>query len=294
MGPTKSKHQRDDLDADENQDARDVPKKRDVSADKPREKKKVKKIGDYQIFEDKKLGSGAEGGTFICKDIKEMNESKFLCAKRIERNLVEENDSQYKCMVQEMEVLIKLAHPNLVQIHDIVSSKSAHYIIMDYYNGTNLYDLIQVRGFLRESEVHFLIKQIVVAFQNLTENQILHRDLKPHNIMIHFQNHPSYLTREQVEELYKDLIKSRPTIKIVDFGHSFRGEQVQKDRNKGNPMTLSPEQLTVDKGNRMITTDQRADVWALGVTTYFLLTGLFPFSGYPGNADPKKAKALQQ
>ena len=55
---------------------------------------------------------------------------------------MEENDSQHKCMVQEMEVLIKLQHPNLVQIHDIVSSKSAHYIIMDYYNGTNLYDLI--------------------------------------------------------------------------------------------------------------------------------------------------------
>ena len=104
------------------------------------------------------LGSGAEGGTFICKDSRDVNQSKFLCAKRIERNMVEDNDSQYKCMVQEMEVLIKLQHPNLVQIHDIVSSKSAHYIIMDYYNGTNLYDLVQNRGFLNESEAHFVIK----------------------------------------------------------------------------------------------------------------------------------------
>lgn len=137
-----------------------------------------------------------------------------------------------------------------------------------------------------------MIKQIVVAFLYLTENKILHRDLKPHNIMLHFQNHPSYLTREQVEELYKDLNKSRPTVKIVDFGHSFRGENVQRDRNKGNPMTLSPEQLNVDKGNKQYIIDQRADVWALGVTTFFLLTGLFPFSGYPGAADPRKAKAL--
>ena len=58
-------------------------------------------------------------------------------------------------------------------------------------------------------------------------------------------------------------------------------------------MTLSPEQLNVDKGNKQYVIDQRADVWALGVTTFFLLSGLFPFSGYPGNADPKKAKALQ-
>jgi len=86
MGTTKGKEEEKD-DGGQNS-----ARSKDASSDKPREKKKVKKIGDYQIFEDKKLGSGAEGGTWICQHSKDVKE-KFLCAKRIERNLVEENDS---------------------------------------------------------------------------------------------------------------------------------------------------------------------------------------------------------
>ena len=147
-----------------------------------KDKKQVKTVGNYQMIEE--LSSGAEGGTYLCQD--KTKKGSILCAKKINRDDVEKHDSQFDNMVQEMEALIPLRHPNIIRISDIVSTRSAHYIIMDYCNATNLYDLIEHRTFLRESEVHFIVKQIVEAFLYLTEKDILHRDLKPHNIMLHF------------------------------------------------------------------------------------------------------------
>ena len=86
---------------------------------------------------------------------------------------------------------------------------------------------------------------------------------------------------------FADLTVSKPIVKIVDFGHSFNGLNENGDEIcKGNPMTLCPQQLEIDNGQRTQKLDQRADVWSMAVTMYFLLVGIYPFSGYPSQ-DPR-------
>ena len=148
----------------------------------------------------------------------------------------------------------KLNHPNVVQVYDVGESAGRHYIVMEHVRGRTLKQLIQLRGALHKEEAVNIMKQIVAAVMNAHENNIIHRDIKPQNIMV----------------------KDDGTIKITDFGIALAHDAVQltqSDSVLGSAHYLAPETTRGEPATNQI------DIYAMGIVFYELLTGDVPFRG---------------
>ena len=102
-----------------------------------------------------------------------------------------QNDPDFNKLFEREVLLLRTIQSNhIVKIHDIVKSKHHFYLIMEYCNGGSLQDLMSRRKFLSETEAHFIIKQITDGFVQLYNSNVIHRDLKPDNIMLNFPSLP--------------------------------------------------------------------------------------------------------
>ena len=145
-------------------------------------------------------------------------------------------------------------HPNVVDIYDVGESDGLHYIVMEYIRGRTLKQLIQQRGALDVSEALDIMKQLTSAVMMAHQNQIIHRDIKPQNV----------------------LIKDDGTAKLTDFGIAVANDSVQLTYNNavmGSAHYLAPESAQGKEPNPKI------DIYSLGIVFYELLTGEVPFKG---------------
>lgn len=148
----------------------------------------------------------------------------------------------------------KLNHPNVVQVFDVGEYEGRHYIVMEHVRGRTLKQLIQLRGALHKEEAVNIMKQVVSAVQHAHEHHIIHRDIKPQNIMI----------------------KDDGTVKITDFGIALAHDAVQltqSDSVLGSAHYLAPETTRGEPATNQI------DIYALGIVFYELLSGDVPFHG---------------
>ena len=148
----------------------------------------------------------------------------------------------------------KLNHPNVVQVYDVGEYEGRHYIVMEHVRGRTLKQLIQLRGALHKEEAVNIMKQVVSAVQHAHEHHIIHRDIKPQNIMI----------------------KDDGTVKITDFGIALAHDAVQltqSDSVLGSAHYLAPETTRGEQATNQI------DIYALGIVFYELLSGDVPFHG---------------
>lgn len=146
----------------------------------------------------------------------------------------------------------KLNHLNVVQVYDVGEAEGKHFIVMEYIGGHTLKQLIQLRGPLHKEEAINIMKQLVSAVQCAHENNIIHRDIKPQNV----------------------LVKADGTLKITDFGIALAHNAVQltqSDSVLGSAHYLAPE---TTRGE--VATNQ-TDIYALGIVFYELLSGSVPF-----------------
>lgn len=166
---------------------------------------------------------------------------------------------------REGRVLAKLNHPNIVSIYDFGQAGDFYYLLMEYVDGVNLRQAMQL-GKFSPSEALRIVPKICEALQYAHEHGILHRDIKPENILIDAQGN----------------------VKITDFGIAkLIGEQ-KKDITLtgtgtvlGTPHYMAPEQI--ETPNKV---DQRADIYSLGVVFYEMLTGELPL----GRFEPPSAR----
>ncbi|MCL2013727.1 MAG: Stk1 family PASTA domain-containing Ser/Thr kinase [Oscillospiraceae bacterium] len=183
-------------------------------------------------------------------------------------NIVEDRDVAIKIMKEEFlnnvdflkrfrnesKAIAALSHPNIVKIFDVNFGDRIQYIVMEYIDGITMKEYIEQIKILRwKDAVHFIV-QILRALQHAHDKGIVHRDIKPHNIM-----------------LLQD-----GTIKVMDFGIArFAREEgrISEEKAIGSVHYISPEQAT---GSR---TDEKSDVYSVGIMLYEMLTGKLPFEG---------------
>lgn len=164
----------------------------------------------------------------------------------------------------ESKAIAVLSHPNIVKVFDVSFGDRLQYIVMEYVEGITLKEYIEKRGVIDWNEALFFVIQILRALQHAHDKGIVHRDVKPQNIML----------------------LENGTIKVTDFGIArFNHSETRTVTEKaiGSVHYISPEQA---KGEF---TDEKADIYSVGIVLYEMLSGQLPF-----DADSAVSIALMQ
>ena len=199
----------------------------------------------YEILEE--LGRGAMGVVYKARDTRL---GRVVALKRLTDNL-RGHPTAIAYFEREARSAAVLNHPNIVVVYDAGQENGHYFITMEHLQGTTLEQILKVRGAMNATIVASLGIQICAGLQYAHTNRIIHRDIKTANL---------FFTRERI-------------VKIMDFGLAKMVEEVRKGATmiSGTPYYMAPEQALGEN------VDHRADLYALGVTLFNLLSNVFPF-----------------
>ena len=205
--------------------------------------------GRYELFE--RVG---EGGMSVVYNAKDKLLNRFVAIKILKPEFI--NDHKFiDSFRRESQAAASLSHPNIVNIYDVGREGNIHYIVMELIQGKTLSDYIKEQGPMPYPKVIALSKQIAAALAFAHKNHIIHRDVKPHNVMI----------------------TPNGTAKITDFGIAKAVNAATIVDNTegiiGSVHYFSPEQA---RGGYV---DEKSDIYSLGIVMYEMLTGRVPFDG---------------
>ncbi|MGN1370948.1 MAG: Stk1 family PASTA domain-containing Ser/Thr kinase [Candidatus Coprovivens sp.] len=210
---------------------------------------KGQKINDrYQII--KSIGEGGMANVYLAYDT---ILDRDVAVKVLRGDL--SNDEKFVRRFQREALnASSLSHPNIVEVYDVGDDNGQYFIVMEYIDGKNLKDLLKKRGKLTVSEVVDIMSQIADGLSVAHDSYIIHRDIKPQNIMI----------------LENGLVK------ITDFGIAMAMNATQLTQTNsvmGSVHYLPPEQAS-GKGSTL-----KSDIYSMGILMYELLTGVLPYRG---------------
>jgi eukaryotic-like serine/threonine-protein kinase len=213
----------------------------------------ARQLGSYELI--RRLGEGGMARVYLARDVRLGRE---VAIKVLEPQLAERPGFRER-FLREARVAASLDHPHIVPLYDFGESDSLLFLVMPYVSGGSLQDILK-RAPLLMGEVVAYGSQIADALDYAHQRKVIHRDVKPANMLLHADG------RLMLSDfgLAKILDRSRPT---VSRGHP----------DAGTPEYMAPEQI---EGH----TDERSDVYALGVVLYLLLTGHLPFTGSTSSA----------
>ena len=225
-------------------------------------------ILDQYILE-KSLGKGAYGEVYLTK-IK--GDSKLIATKKLDKDFCE-NETTKKYIINEINILKLLNHPNIVKFIDLKRTQNHYYIMMEYCNGG---ELSKVLGKYTEKNgkpfppeiVQHLMKQIIDAFKYIHGKDIMHRDIKLENILLNYDNN------EDKES--QNLMKAN--VKIIDFGFAAKIDKNElKYTTLGSPINMDPLILSElrkrGKKTQKLGYDKKADIWSIGTICYEMAIG---------------------
>lgn len=217
-------------------------------------------FGSYKLLE--LLGTGGMGGLYMAEHV----ESGERVALKILHPHDEEDPGLRARFAVEGQAGAMLNHPNIVRTRKVDREGDIYYVVMDFVEGANLEELVALHGKLAWPQACDIACQTAVGLEHIHQANLVHRDIKPSNLVIQRDG----------------------TVKIVDFGlvlldredQEFSLAMIFGQDCLGTADYVAPEQ-TVDS----YTVDSRADIYSLGCTLYFALTGEVPF---PGKSISKK------
>jgi serine/threonine protein kinase len=204
--------------------------------------------GRYELLA--RVGGGGMALVYKARDLL-LNR---LVAVKVLRQQFTHDDDFVKRFRREAQAAASLSHPNIVSIYDVGQVEDTHYIVMEFIDGANLNEIIRDRAPLQADEAVRVTGQICDALEHAHHNQIIHRDIKPHNI----------------------LMGNNGRVKVTDFGIAravTSSTITQTGSVIGSVHYFSPEHA---KG---VHTGEKSDIYSLGIVLYQMLTGSLPFLG---------------
>lgn len=204
--------------------------------------------GRYEVIE--RVGGGGMALVYKAQDLL-LNRNVAI---KVLRQQFVHDEEFIRRFRREAQSAASLSHPNVVSVYDVGQEDDVHYIVMEYVEGKNLNEIIKERAPLQVDEAVRIASQIADALDHAHHNQIIHRDIKPHNI----------------------LIGRNGRVKVTDFGIARAVTSTtitQTGSVVGSVHYFSPEHA---KG---IVTGEKSDLYSLGIVLYQMLTGQLPFLG---------------
>jgi serine/threonine protein kinase len=239
-------------------------------------------LGPYLIID--RLGKGGQSEVYKAKH----TEHDWIVALKVLRSARLASSAAALQFLQEMTAMAELDHPNIVQFLDVDKADDVYYCAMEFIEGNDLGKLVQLEGRLSPGAAAEYVRQAALGLQHAHEHNMVHRDIKPVNL---------YLTlKEDRPSTGSDLIDRNavggqsPLIKILDWGiasiqqpgsgcrlpatSTTPVETLDGHKIVGTADYMSPEQA-LNPAN----VDIRADIYSLGCSLYYLLSGQTPFGG---------------
>ncbi len=215
----------------------------------------ARKFGQYQLRQ--KLGAGGMGEVYLA----EHQLLKRPCALKLIKPQADSDPVALARFEREVQSAARLSHPNTIEIYDYGhTDDGTFYYVMEFLPGMSLHEIVHSFGPLPPGRVIYVFRQVCAALAEAHALGLIHRDIKPANIFVALRGGEA------------------DCAKVLDFGlvklpEEERGVQLTgEQRISGTPAYMAPEQAM---GNRSL--DARVDVYALGATMYFTLTGQPPF-----------------
>lgn len=201
-------------------------------------------LGNYKIIQ--KIGNGSFSNVFKGEH---KETSKLVAIKAI--NTQKLDNKILKNINMEIDTMLKLNHENILKLHETIKTDSHIYLIMDFCDNSDLYKHIKKKGRFSENDGKSILIQIACGLYVLRKNNLIHRDMKPHNILLSLSGN----------------------VKIADFGFvASTNDNKLMDTLCGSPIYMAPEILKYNKY------DEKVDLWSVGIILFEMLTGKPPFT----------------
>ena len=223
----------------------------------------------------KSLGKGSFGEVFLTKKV---NGTELYATKRMNRAEYEKPENN-KRLLNEISILQRLKHPNIVKLVEVKKTKSHIYIVTEFCNGGSLSENLNKyikanRKPFTEEMVQYLMRQLVSAVNYLHKNKIIHRDLKLDNILVNF---PSDNDKNNINMLSAQ-------VKLIDFGFATKLRESHNNLTNtilGTPSNMEPHMLgNMEKHrNSKEGYNEKVDIWSLGTLCYEMIVGNLTFFG---------------
>jgi serine/threonine-protein kinase len=223
-------------------------------------------LDQYVILE--QLGQGGMGRVFKAEH---RSLGRVVALKVLNPGLLKSGRAQ-ALFLREARAIGQLVHPNIVTAFDASQVNGRYYLVLEYINGPNLDQLVQEKGPLPVGQACDFLRQVARGLQYAHQKGLVHRDIKPANILLQIHTH--------------GLPPAAFTPKISDFGlvrltekHPDAAEGMNTIVVKANTVMGTPDFLSPEQARDLHQSDIRSDLYSLGCTFYYLLTGAVPFPG---------------
>ena len=198
------------------------------------------------------LGAGAFAEVWLCTH---RRSEEVRAVKILKKSGISAEDIENRAVFAEVEILRNLDHPNIVKVYEYFEDEQNYYIIMEYCEGGDVFDMLESGGTFTERFAAKTMKYLLSGLSYLHSRQVVHRDIKPENLLV--------MNRNNFDDF---------TIKIIDFNISTKKKESTVSGTIGTTDYMAPE---VFRGLY----DEKCDIWSSGVILYLLVSGFLPFQG---------------